>query len=612
MCGIVGYVGNGDAIPVLLDGLKRLEYRGYDSAGIAITGAGGIEIQRTEGKLERLERLLSSHPMKGCIGIGHTRWATHGRPSETNAHPHRSGDIVVVHNGIIENYVELRKFLTGEGYVFTSETDTEVICHLVEYFHHKQKASTINAVKLSVAKLRGSYALVIMNGSEPDTLYVVKKGSPLVVGAAEGERFVASDIPALLPYTKEMLFLEDGDVAILTPSSIDLFGENGEQVDRKMQHIPWTPLMAERGGYKHFMLKEIFEQPAALEDTMAGRLDQARGSIALDEISKLFTADGKPRFDRVVIVACGTSYHAGMVGKYMIESLARVPVAVDLASEYRYREPIFDDRTLIVSISQSGETADTLAAMTMARERGASVMAICNVVGSSIARSATATLYTHAGPEIGVASTKAFTAQLVTLYLFGLYLAQRMGRIESSDLAERIDELVRLPRLVKEVLEHAAQLRAIAERISDATHVLFIGRGANYPVALEGALKLKEISYVHAEGFAAGELKHGPIALVDHGVPVVAIAPSDSTREKLLSNIEEVRARGAEVIALTTNGDAALREKARDVISLPKTSWCLTSILASVPLQLLAYYVADHKGTDVDQPRNLAKSVTVE
>ena len=611
MCGIVGYVGNGDAIPVLIDGLRRLEYRGYDSAGIAITGPGGIEIQRTEGKLERLEKLLSSHPMKGNIGIGHTRWATHGRPSETNAHPHRSGDIVVVHNGIIENYLELRKFLEGEDYRFTSETDTEVICHLVDFFHRRHKSSTLQAIRQAVDKLRGSYALVIMNGREPGTLYVVKRGSPLVVGATEGERFVASDIPALLPYTKEMLFLEDGDIAVLTPAKTDLFSVSGDPVERNFQHIPWTPLMAERGGYKHFMLKEIFEQPTAIEDTMAGRLDQARGRVALDEIEGLFSG-GKPSFNRVVIVACGTSFHAGMVGKYMIENLARVPVAVDLASEYRYREPIFDEKTLIIPISQSGETADTLAAMTMTRERGASVMAICNVVGSSIARAASATLYTHAGPEIGVASTKAFTAQLVALYLFALNLAQRLGRIGAGELSERIDELVRLPRLVKEVLVHSEKLKAIAERISDATHVLFIGRGANYPVALEGALKLKEISYVHAEGFAAGELKHGPIALIDHGVPVVAIAPKDATYEKLLSNIEEVKARGAEVIALTSNGDAALHDKARDVISLPKASPYLTSILASVPLQLLAYYVADHKGTDVDQPRNLAKSVTVE
>lgn len=612
MCGIIGYVGFRKASEVILSGLRKLEYRGYDSAGVAILGPDKkITIQRTEGKLERLVGLVSKNPMSGRIGIGHTRWATHGRPSELNAHPHRSDDIVIVHNGIIENYVELSKFLVDEGYEFTSETDTEVICHLINYFHKKKKLPTLDAIKSSVAMFRGSYALVILNGSDPDRLYVVRKGSPLVVGEKDGEKFVASDIPAILPYTKDMIFMEDGDFAVIAADSIDFYDESGARIAKKAQHIPWTPLMAERGGYKHFMQKEIFEQPQAVEDTMSGRIDFRRGRIVLDEISSLFDGD-KPRFDRIVIVACGTSWHAGMVGKYVIESLSRVPVTVDLASEFRYREPLINSRTLVVPITQSGETADTLAAQGMAREMGSRVMAVCNVVGSSVSRSADATLYTHAGPEIGVASTKAFTAQLVALDLFALHLAWKLGRLDAPKLSAEINEIMKLPRLMKEVLAKAPAVRKIAERISDATHVIFIGRGANYPVALEGALKLKEISYVHAEGFAAGELKHGPIALIDNGVPVVAIAPQDATYEKLLSNIEEVKARGADVIALATEGDDLIPGKANSTIFLPKTSRSLTPVLAAMPLQLLAYYVADMKGTDIDQPRNLAKSVTVE
>ncbi|MFH0799347.1 MAG: glutamine--fructose-6-phosphate transaminase (isomerizing) [Pseudomonadota bacterium] len=611
MCGIIGYVGGSEATPIILDGLKRLEYRGYDSAGIAVIGARGIEVQRAEGKLDNLEKLVAANPMEGRIGIGHTRWATHGRPSEENAHPHRSGDIVVVHNGIIENYMELRKFLSGKDYAFTSETDTEVICHLINHFHGGGATPMLEAVRKAIDKLTGSYAIVVMNARDKDRLYVVKRGSPMVLGQGKGESFAASDIPALLPYTKDMIFLEDGDHAVLSAGGMQIYGEDGKEIVRKPQHIPWTPLMAERGGFKHFMLKEIFEQPQGIEDTMTGRLDRKQGRVVLNELSSLFVG-GKPAFDRIAIVACGTSWHAGMVGKYFIESLARMPVMVDLASEFRYREPLIDKRTLVLAISQSGETADTLAAETMSREMGSKVLAICNVVGSSLARHADSVLYTHAGPEIGVASTKAFTAQLAALYLFALHLGAVMGKIDAATLSERTEELLALPRLVKGMLARSGAIRAMAERISDATHVLFIGRGANFPVALEGALKLKEISYVHAEGFAAGELKHGPIALIDYGVPVVAIAPRDATYEKLLSNIEEVRARGAEVYALATEGDDIIRQKSQDVISLPRTSPYLTPILAAVPLQLLAYYVADHKGTDVDQPRNLAKSVTVE
>ncbi|MFA4875754.1 MAG: glutamine--fructose-6-phosphate transaminase (isomerizing) [bacterium] len=610
MCGIMGYVGKSEATPVLMDGLKRLEYRGYDSAGIAIAGPDGVAIQRVEGKLAGLERLLAEKPMRGSTGVGHTRWATHGRPTETNAHPHRSGDIIVVHNGIIENYIELKKFLASEGFEFSSETDTEVICHLIAY-HCRKGEPTLRAMAHALEQLHGSYAIVVMNAREQGVLYIAKRGSPLVVGGSESENLVASDITALLPYTRDMIFLEDGDYGVIRLGGIELYGAEGKRVERKPQHIPWNALMAERGGYKHFMQKEIFEQPNVMQDVLAGRIHKGDGAVTLEELGFLFDGN-KPAFDRVSIIACGTSFHAALVGKYLIESLARVPTSVDLASEFRYREPLIDDRMLIIPISQSGETADTLAAQVMSREHDAKIVAICNVVGSSIARAANASIYTHAGPEIGVASTKAFTAQLAALYLLSLFLADKAGRIERKEMAGRVDELLRLPRLMKAVFEQASHIRAIAEDISDASHVLFIGRGANYPIALEGALKLKEISYMHAEGFAAGELKHGPIALIEHGTPVVAVAPRDAMRSKMLSNIEEVRARGAAVISVMTEGDEELAERSKHTIVIPGASWCVTPILTALPMQLLAYYVADHKGTDVDQPRNLAKSVTVE
>jgi len=610
MCGIIGYVGRREATPILLDGLKRLEYRGYDSAGIAIHNHRGIHIKRSEGKLCRLEALIKKDTPEGRVGIGHTRWATHGRPSETNAHPHRSGDIVVVHNGIIENHSELRKFLIKKGHEFSSETDTEVVCHLIRY-HTDRGALMIEAIKLALGQIRGSYALVIMNAGEPDRLYIAKHGNPLVAGFGDKENFVASDIPALLPYTKKVLFIEDGEIGIITADKLDIFSADGSRVKREPQRVPWNPLMAEKGGFKHFMLKEIFEQPTAIEDTLAGRVESAKGRIVLDEVEGLFKGKRFP-FDEIDIIACGTSWHAGLVGKYYIESLARIPVNVDLASEYRYRHPIVGRKTLVIPISQSGETADTLAAVHMVKELGAKVLSICNVVGSSIARVSDVALYTHAGPEIGVASTKAFTAQLAALLMLALYLGRRAGNIDNAFLRERIDEMVMIPRQMKTVLEKANCIRKIAEGNLTSPHVIYIARGVNYPVALEGALKLKEISYVHAEGFAAGELKHGPIALIDRGVPVVAIVPKDATYEKVLSNIEEVRARGANVIAISTNGDKQVAEKSSHMISLPRSSWFTTPIIASLPLQLLAYYVADHKGTDVDQPRNLAKSVTVE
>jgi len=610
MCGIIGCVGKSSASSVLLDALKRLEYRGYDSAGVAIFGENGLNVRRAEGKLSNLEKSIEMEPIDGTIGIGHTRWATHGKPTEANAHPHRSGDIVLVHNGIIENYTELKRFLGEQGSRFASETDTEVICHLIDYYYQSEK-NTLNAIKMAVERLSGSYALVIMNTSEPDRLYVAKHGSPLVMGECEGEGFVASDIPALLPYTKEMRFLEDGDFAVIDSHGTKLTNADGDSVDRPLQTIPWSPLMAERGGYKHFMLKEIFEQPRVIEDVLAGRLDRAGGGIAIDDLEPLFDGD-TPKFDRISIIACGTSYHSGMVGKYLIESLTKIPVSVDLASEFRYRDPLLDAKTLVIPISQSGETADTLAALKLSKELGAMVMGICNVVGSSITRVADTTLFTQAGPEIGVASTKAFTAQLAALYIFGLFIAGKIGSIDREEMIERVDELTSLPRLLKKTLESADQISAIAKRISYASNVLFIGRGTNFPIALEGALKLKEISYIHAEGFPAGELKHGPIALIDKGLPVVALCTLDATYEKVLSNIEEVKARGADVVALATEGDKNVPEKSSDCIFLPKASPSVTPILATIPLQLLAYYAADHKGTDVDQPRNLAKSVTVE
>lgn len=611
MCGIMGYVGDKNATPILVDGLKRLEYRGYDSAGIAIATPDGIKIHRAEGKLANLEMMIAECPISGHSGIGHTRWATHGNPSEANAHPHRSGSIVVVHNGIIENYMELKDLLASEGREFLSETDTEVICHLIDSNLARNGGNTLLAVKDAIARLAGSYAVVIMNEAEPETLYVAKKGSPIVVGQKNGARFVASDVPALLPYTKDMMFLEDDDFAVLGKAGIKIFDENGKEISRAVQHIPWSPLMAEKGGYKHFMLKEIFEQPSVLEDVLTGRIDRYKGNVVLDELDAFFD-QGNPKFDRIAIIACGTSLHAAQVGMHMIEFLAKVPVMVDYASEFRYRSPLLDGRTLVIPISQSGETADTLAAQRMAREMGCPVLAICNVVGSSVTRAADATLYIHAGPEIGVASTKAFTAQIVTLYLFALNLAKRLGRIAPNAMRESVKELLTLPRLITKVLENADDIQRIAERISDATDALYIGRCWNFPVALEGALKLKEISYIHAEGFAAGEMKHGPIALVDYGVPVVAIVSQDGTYDKMMSNLEEVKARGALTIAVAAEGDEQVRARVDDMMPIPPASMFVTPILASVQLQLLAYYVADHKGTDVDQPRNLAKSVTVE
>ncbi|MDY0269091.1 glutamine--fructose-6-phosphate transaminase (isomerizing) [Trichloromonas sp.] len=607
MCGIVGYIGSQEATPIVLDGLRRLEYRGYDSAGIATFHDGKIEIRRAQGKLVNLENLLRERPLTGSRGIGHTRWATHGRPSETNAHPHKAGEIVVVHNGIIENYLVLKERLRAQGHSFSSETDTEIIAHLVDE-HYKATGDFVAAVRLALAEVRGAYAVAILCEQEPDMLVAAKLGSPLVVGQGQGENFVASDIPAMLSHTREMIFLEDGEMVVFTGTAMEFTDLAGKPLTKSAKTITWSPLMAEKGGYKHFMLKEIHEQPRAIADTLAGRLREEEGDVYLEDL-RLSDADLRG-LEKIFIIACGTSWHAGLVGKFMIEKHCRIPVEVDIASEFRYRDPIIGPHTLTLLISQSGETADTLAALREAKGKGGRAVAVCNVVESSIPRECDGVIYTHAGPEIGVASTKAFTTQLVALFLFAL----RLGRVRGTLTAERVQEfaaaLATLPRKVEETLELNGQIEAIARDFMNARDFLYLGRGNQYPAALEGALKLKEISYIHAEGYPAGEMKHGPIALIDELMPVVVIATENDTFEKVVSNMEEVQARAGRVIAVT---DAeGLCDKSDAVLVIPRIADDLMPVLTSVPLQLLAYHIAVLKGTDVDQPRNLAKSVTVE
>jgi glucosamine--fructose-6-phosphate aminotransferase (isomerizing) len=609
MCGIVGYTGGREATPIILDGLKRLEYRGYDSAGICTLRDGRSDMRRSEGKLFRLEKLLAAEPLAGNIGIGHTRWATHGRPSETNAHPHKAGSFIVVHNGIIENYLALKETLIGLGHTFRSETDTEVISHLIE-----EKYTSVpdfeQAVRNALAELRGAYAVCILCEREPGVLIAAKLGSPMVVGLGTGEYFVASDIPAILSHTREMVFMEDGELVVFRDGVAAFSTVAGLQLEKKPRHIDWSPLMAEKGGYKHFMLKEIFEQPRAIRDTLAGRLVEEQGDVFLNTIG---LSDEELRaVDRICIVACGTSWHAALVGKFLIEDCCRIPVEVDIASEFRYRKPILNDRTLVILISQSGETADTLAALREGKSRGARNIAICNVVDSSIARESNGVIYTHAGPEIGVASTKAFITQLVALYLFTIHLGRILGTIDRDTGRKMIASLVQLPGLVDETLKNDREIERIARTYMQASDFLYLGRGITYPIALEGALKLKEISYIHAEGYPAGEMKHGPIALIDENMPVVVLAPRSESYEKTVSNMEEVIARGGRVIALCTEGDEDLAKKAETTIRIPSCPDDLAPVLLAVPLQLLAYHVAVMKGTDVDQPRNLAKSVTVE
>ena len=607
MCGIVGYIGFQEATPIVLDGLRRLEYRGYDSAGIATLHDAKIEIRRAQGKLINLENVLRERPLTGSLGIGHTRWATHGRPSETNAHPHKAGGIVVVHNGIIENYLALKERLRGQGHSFSSETDTEIIAHLVEE-HYKAAHDFVTAVRRALAEVRGAYAVAILCEQEPGKMVAAKLGSPLVVGQGVGENFVASDIPAMLSHTREMIFLEDGEMVVFTGATMEFTDLTGTPRTKTPKTITWSPLMAEKGGYKHFMLKEIHEQPRAIADTLAGRLLEEEGDVYLEDL-KLSDADLRG-LEKIFIIACGTSWHAGLVGKFMIEKHCRIPVEVDIASEFRYRDPIIGPNTLTVLISQSGETADTLAALREAKGKGGRAVAVCNVVESSIPRECDGVIYTHAGPEIGVASTKAFTTQLVALFLFALRLGRARGTLTAEQVREFAAALATLPRKVEETLELNDQIEAIARDFMNARDFLYLGRGNQYPAALEGALKLKEISYIHAEGYPAGEMKHGPIALIDELMPVVVIATENDTFEKVVSNMEEVQARAGRVIAVT---DAeGLCDKADALLVIPRIVDDLMPVLTSVPLQLLAYHIAVLKGTDVDQPRNLAKSVTVE
>jgi glucosamine--fructose-6-phosphate aminotransferase (isomerizing) len=617
MCGIVGYIGTQKAVPIILEGLKRLEYRGYDSAGLAVyCGDSQLEVRRAKGKLRNLEDAIRLSPVDGSFGIGHTRWATHGRPTEENAHPHRDckGDIVVVHNGIVENYLSLKHQLEAEGHVFKTETDTEVIAHMVE----KHFAGNLEeAVRATVKQLTGVFALAVISRTDPNKIVAARNGPPVVIGIGDNEYFVASDVPAILSHTRDMFFLADGDLAVLTAEGVRLSDFNGRPVNRQVSHILWDPIMAEKGGYKHFMLKEIFEQPRAVRDTTLGRVGQETGRIFLDEMD--ITPAEFARFRQIRIIACGTSWHAALAGKFMIEKLARIPVEVDYGSEFRYRDPILDRDTLTVVISQSGETADTLAAQREAKQKGSKTLAICNVVGSMITREAAGTIYTHAGPEIGVASTKAFTGQLTALFILAMYLGQANQRLDESASRCLVQELLHLPGKLETVLSHDALYETLARELFRATDFLFLGRGIHFPIALEGALKLKEISYIHAEGYPAGEMKHGPNALIDEKLPVVVLATHDHNNEesrqlyeKTLSNIQEVKAREGIVLALVTQGDQAARKTADHVIEIPPCSDLLGPILEIVPLQLLAYHIGVRRGCDVDQPRNLAKSVTVE
>jgi glucosamine--fructose-6-phosphate aminotransferase (isomerizing) len=623
MCGIVGYVGKKSVVPVIIEGLRRLEYRGYDSAGIAVSGNGdGLQIRRAEGKLRNLEEVIRLKPLDGTFGIGHTRWATHGRPTEENAHPHRdcSGRIVVVHNGIIENYVTLKKQLIEEGHKFTTETDTEVIAHLVEKYFAKAngtRPSLEEAVRKTVSLLNGVFALGVISADAPDKIVAARNGPPAVIGLGKDEYFVASDVPAILYHTRDLFFLGDGDLAVVTPEGVKLTDFAGNPVVRQVQHVTWDPIAAEKGGFKHFMLKEIYEQPRSVRDTTLGRISQETGHIFLDEM-QITEAEFKAA-KKINIEACGTSWHAGQAGKFMIESLARVPVEVDYASEWRYRDPIVAPDTITLVISQSGESADAIAAQREAKARGSKTLAICNVVGSMITREAAGTIYTHAGPEIGVASTKAFTAQLTALYLFSLYLAQVRGTMNEQQAAKAVHELTLLPGKLEHLLTRDGECEALAKQYVRAQDFLFLGRGIHYPIALEGALKLKEISYIHAEGYPAGEMKHGPNALIDENLPVVIIATRDPNNalsmvryEKTMSNLKEVKARSGIVIALATEGNHEIKEAADHVRYIPPAPEELSPILEIVPLQLLAYHIAVRRGCDVDQPRNLAKSVTVE
>lgn len=613
MCGIVGYVGKQGCAEILLDGLGKLEYRGYDSAGIAIGVEGDDEVRvvRAEGKLKNLNRAYFADPFEGSIGLGHTRWATHGRPTKTNAHPHRAGNVIIAHNGIIENYASLKEELIAGGRSFESATDTEVVAHLIDReLEQNPSLSLHQATRNVLGLIEGSYALVIMRTESPDELVVARHASPMVLGCGEDEFFAASDVPAVLAHTRQFIFLEDGQTATLRRDGLQVFDEKGEKVDVTPRRINWDPISAEKQGYKHFMLKEIFEQPARIVDTLRGRITPELDDVIMSEVS--IEPEWLARVERIVFVACGTSYYAALIAKHMIESHARVHVECDLASEFRYRDPVISDRTLCVAISQSGETADTLAAMRMARELGARTLSICNVVESTIARESDGVLYTHAGPEIGVASTKAFTTQLIAAGLLAVWLGRRRDALNTDSARELLNALRTVPTSIEKILVESDRYASIAPDFADAHSFLFLGRGPQHHIASEGALKLKEISYIHAEGYAAGEMKHGPIALIDENLPVVVIAPADRVYDKVVSNLEEVKARGGRVIAVVTEGDEHVKSFAEQVFFIPPVHEFIQPLLTVVSMQLLSYHIADFKGTDVDQPRNLAKSVTVE
>lgn len=632
MCGIVGYVGTKDSAPILVEGLRRLEYRGYDSAGLAVHTGRGVEIVRAVGKLANLDAALKKNPLAGSTGIGHTRWATHGRPSEANAHPHVAGKVAVVHNGIIENHVQLRRELEGRGVKFQSDTDTEIVAHLVDEAM-KSGANLEESVRVALGQVRGAYAIAVVSGDAPEEIIVAKHDSPLVLGVGDGESFAASDIPAILAHTRDVIFLQDGEMAVLTKGGMKMSTLEGKAVTRASKRIDWSPTQAEKGGYKHFMLKEIHEQPRAIEDTLRGRIDLANADVVAAEIG--VTEEFAKTVGRVYFVACGTSAHAAMAGRYWVEALARIPATVEIGSEVRYRNPVFLPNDLVVAVSQSGETLDTLAAVKAAKAAGAHVVSVANVLDSAIPRVSDGALYTHAGPEIGVASTKCFTTQLAALLMLAVYLGRRRGSLPVEEARRVLDALWHLPAQMREVLARGDELKVIAKKHLRARDMLFLGRGTQFPIALEGALKLKEISYIHAEGYAAGEMKHGPIALIDEDMPVVVVCPRDHQYEKTLSNMQEVKAREGQLIAVCTEGDEDVRricmgdgqppKSARsgrstvppppiepDVVSIPDAASEVLPLLTVIPLQLLAYHVADLKGTDVDQPRNLAKTVTVE
>lgn len=622
MCGIVAYVGSKNCASLLVEGLRKLEYRGYDSAGLAIHTGKGVEIIRAVGKLANLDAALQKSPLAGNTGVGHTRWATHGRPSEANAHPHVAGKVAVVHNGIIENHVELRRELESKGVKFSSDTDTEIVAHLVDEAFKNGAKKLDEAVRTALSQVRGAYAIAVVHGDNADEIVVAKDSSPLVLGYGDGETIAASDIPALLAHTRDVVFLEDGDMAILRKSGVELMTTKGAPIVRPKKRIDWSPSQAEKGGFKHFMLKEIHEQPRAIEDTLRGRIDVTSGEVVGSEIG--LTPALAKEITRVYFVACGTSAHAAMTGRYWVEQLARIPCQVEIGSEVRYRDPVFTKTDLVIAVSQSGETADTLAAVKAARAQGAKILAVANVLDSAIPRMCDGALYTHAGPEIGVASTKCFTTQLAALLMVAVYLGKERGVLSKEESRRILDELLRTPQYIRESLLEADTIKAIAKKHSKARDMLFLGRGTQFPIALEGALKLKEISYIHAEGYAAGEMKHGPIALIDEDMPVVVICPRDNHFEKTLSNMQEVKAREGQLIAVCTKGDGDVQKTVMpgrtsqypgfvpDLIEIPVAGAEVLPLLSVVPLQLLSYYIADFKGTDVDQPRNLAKTVTVE